>query len=64
MTEISAQLLRVPNLAVFLKLLGSYDLNVDVFVTNFEDLFKSMYEIRKISGISLIEMHLTIVWEK
>jgi len=62
MPEIYSQLLQIPNMVVALRLLGHYDLNVDLFLRSFEELFEAGEKIRHISGIEIIDMYLTPVW--
>jgi Lrp/AsnC family transcriptional regulator for asnA, asnC and gidA len=62
--EVSSQLLKIPNLAVFLRLLGPYDLNVDVFVSDFKELFEATEQIRKIPHIETMEIYVTPVWDE
>ena len=62
MPEIYSQLLRIPNMAVAVRLLGPYDLNVDLFVRDFEELFEATEQIRRIPGIELTDTYLTPTW--
>ncbi len=55
MPEIYSQLLQIPNMAVAVRLLGPYDLNVDLFVRDFEELFEATEQIRRIQGIELTD---------
>jgi Lrp/AsnC family transcriptional regulator for asnA, asnC and gidA len=64
MPQIYAQLLQIPNLAVTVRLIGPYDLNVDIFLTNFEELFDATEQIRRIPGIGLTEVWMTPVWNE
>jgi DNA-binding Lrp family transcriptional regulator len=62
MPEIYSQLLQIPNMVVALRLLGHYDLNVDLFVKSFEELFEASEKIRRIPGIEVVDTYLTPVW--
>jgi Lrp/AsnC family transcriptional regulator for asnA, asnC and gidA len=64
MPEIFAKLLQVPNLVVALKTIGPYDLNVDVFVSSFKELFEATEQIRKIPGIELVDTYVTPPWNE
>lgn len=62
MPEIYQKLLEIPNMVVALRLLGHYDINVDLFVRNFEDLFEATEKVRRIPGIEVVDIYLTPVW--
>jgi DNA-binding Lrp family transcriptional regulator len=62
MPEIYSKLLQIPNMAVAVRLLGHYDLNVDLFVRDFEELFEATEQIRRIPGIELTDTYLTPAW--
>ena len=59
MPEICAQLLKIPNLIVRIRLIGVYDLYICVALADFEDLFKLTDQIRRIQGIEKTETFLT-----
>jgi Lrp/AsnC family transcriptional regulator for asnA, asnC and gidA len=59
MPEICAQLLKIPNLIVRIKLIGVYDLYTCVALADFEDLFRLTDQIRRIQGIEKTETLLT-----
>jgi Lrp/AsnC family transcriptional regulator for asnA, asnC and gidA len=59
MPEIHNQLLKIPNLIVAIRLIGSYDLYASVVLEDFQQLFGLNEQIRKIHGIEKTDIFLT-----
>jgi Lrp/AsnC family transcriptional regulator for asnA, asnC and gidA len=59
LTEIYNQLLKIPNVIVIIRLLGTYDLYVAVALENFDKMFETRSRLNRISGIEKREVYLT-----
>jgi DNA-binding Lrp family transcriptional regulator len=55
MSEIRELLIRIPNALLLIEHTGAYDLRVDIAITNIEDIFQTMEQIRRINGIERID---------
>jgi Lrp/AsnC family transcriptional regulator for asnA, asnC and gidA len=60
--EICARLVQIPNMIVMIKLIGIYDLYACVAVSDFQEYFKLMEQIRRIPGIEKTETTLTPIF--
>jgi Lrp/AsnC family transcriptional regulator for asnA, asnC and gidA len=58
MPEVYAQVLKIPNMVVAIRLIGSYDLFTIAALEDFEDEFRLREELRKIQDIELTETFL------
>ena len=59
LTEIYNQLLKIPNVIVIIRLLGTYDLYVAVALENFDKMFETRSRLNRISGIEKREVYIT-----
>jgi Lrp/AsnC family transcriptional regulator for asnA, asnC and gidA len=59
LTEIYNQLLKIPNVIVIIRLLGTYDLYVAVALENFDKMFETRSRLSKISGIEKRDVYIT-----
>ena len=59
MLEICTQLFQIPNLIAMIRLIGVYDLYVNIVLADFEDLFRATEQIRRVQGIEKTETILT-----
>jgi Lrp/AsnC family transcriptional regulator, regulator for asnA, asnC and gidA len=59
LTEIYNQLLKIPNVIVIIRLIGTYDLYVAVALENFDKMFETRSRLNKISGIEKRDVYIT-----
>lgn len=59
MQEIQAQMLKIPNLIVAIRLIGAYDLYASIFFADFQEFFNAQEKIRRIPYIEKTQMILT-----
>jgi len=59
MPEIHTQLLKIPNLIVSIRLIGTYDLYASIVLEDFQELFRLNEQIRRVHGIDKTEIFLT-----
>jgi DNA-binding Lrp family transcriptional regulator len=59
MQEIQAQMLKIPNLIVAIRLIGAYDLYAAIFFADFQEFFNAQEQIRRIPDIEKTQMILT-----
>jgi Lrp/AsnC family transcriptional regulator for asnA, asnC and gidA len=64
MPEIYSEMIKMPNLVVIIKHIGTYDMHGTVFLHSFEDLFEATESIRRIPGMEHVEIYVTPVWER
>ncbi len=58
-TEIYNQLLKIPNVIVIIRLIGSYDLYVAIALEDFNQMFEAREKLNKISGIEKRDVIIT-----
>lgn len=63
MSEVYAQILKLPNTLVIIRLVGSYDLMTITILADFEDEFKLRAEMRKIQNIEKVDTYLNPVFK-
>jgi Lrp/AsnC family transcriptional regulator, regulator for asnA, asnC and gidA len=63
MSEVYAQILKMPNTLVIIRLIGSYDLMTISVLADFEDEFKLRAEMRKIPNIEKVDTYLNPVFK-
>lgn len=62
MAEISNRILQMPNMLVFIRLIGSYDLLAIAALEDFDALMRLQKEMRAIGGIEQLDIFVTDIW--